>query len=312
MKNIKIIPSLTLPNFLNRKTDEPLFGMGIFNMIKKEKICGIYKITSPSGKIYIGQSKDCLFRKTEYSRVRCKQQAKLYQSLLKYSWEAHVFEIIYECKKEELNNWEKYYVDFFKTFNTKHGLNLRDGGGNHATFSEETKKKMGDKSRGRIKSEETKRKQGRKVTGQGNGMYGKGDKLRGEKNGRYGKPVSDETRNKISEANKLYAAKRREEGINKLSDEHKEKIRQATLGNKRCSGRVLSDETKFKISKGNKGRKLSEESKKRMREAKQNMSKKAKANFKSKLSLAKIGVKMPKTTGNNHWTKRKNLSEVRS
>ena len=31
----------------------------------------------------------------------------------------------------ELNELEKYYVDLFQTFNSEHGLNLRDGGGNN-------------------------------------------------------------------------------------------------------------------------------------------------------------------------------------
>ena len=49
-----------------------------------DRICGIYKITSPSGKIYIGQSKDINLRIIYYKNARCKCQQKLYYSILKY------------------------------------------------------------------------------------------------------------------------------------------------------------------------------------------------------------------------------------
>jgi len=92
------------------------------------KICGIYKITSPSGKIYIGQSTNINKRILKYKNNDCYQQIKLYNSLLKYGWENHKFEIIHECEKFELNKFEKYYINYYNTFNTEHGLNLTDGG----------------------------------------------------------------------------------------------------------------------------------------------------------------------------------------
>ena len=45
---------------------------------------GIYKITSPSGKIYIGQSKDIEKRFKAYKNLKCKGQPYIYRSLLKY------------------------------------------------------------------------------------------------------------------------------------------------------------------------------------------------------------------------------------
>lgn len=105
------------------------------------KICGIYKITSPTNKIYIGQSIDIIKRWQKYFNLNCKQQPKIYASLLKYSPNKHKFEIICQCDKLELNNLEKYYIDLYKTFNNKNGLNLLDGG-NFNKFSDETKLKM--------------------------------------------------------------------------------------------------------------------------------------------------------------------------
>lgn len=105
------------------------------------KICGIYKITSPTNKIYIGQSIDIIKRWQKYYNLNCKQQCKIYASLLKYGPNKHNFEIICQCDRSELNNLEKYYIDLYKCFNTDNGLNLLDGG-NLNKFSDETRKKM--------------------------------------------------------------------------------------------------------------------------------------------------------------------------
>ena len=113
-----------------------------------QKICGIYKIISLTGKIYIGQSTNINERFTFYKQLHCKTQTKLYNSLKKYGVENHKFEIIEECTKEKLDEREKYYINLFKTFNTKHGMNLRDGGGSKGSLSEETKLKISEGLKG--------------------------------------------------------------------------------------------------------------------------------------------------------------------
>jgi group I intron endonuclease len=105
------------------------------------KICGIYKITSPSGGIYIGQSVDVIRRKWEYASLKCSDQPRLYNSLKKYGWKEHVFEILHMCCEDKLNKMEEYYVKYYDTFNTEHGMNLTNGGG-HFKHSEETKQKI--------------------------------------------------------------------------------------------------------------------------------------------------------------------------
>lgn len=63
---------------------------------------GIYKITSPSGRIYIGQSKDLNRRERDYQKYikDSNSQVKLLASINKYNWENHIFEIIEEyCEK---------------------------------------------------------------------------------------------------------------------------------------------------------------------------------------------------------------------
>ena len=86
------------------------------------KICGIYKITSPSGGIYIGQSKDIVGRKSQYRRDFGKGQCRIYNSIRKYGWDSHKFEIICECDMIELNELEKQYIKEYDTFDTDHGM----------------------------------------------------------------------------------------------------------------------------------------------------------------------------------------------
>lgn len=78
-------------------------------------ISGIYKITSPSGKVYIGQSIDILRRFSTYRRIgsNTRSQRKLYNSLKKYGHSNHLFEIIHECAISELNLFERKYQDEF-------------------------------------------------------------------------------------------------------------------------------------------------------------------------------------------------------
>lgn len=109
-----------------------------------EKICGIYKITSPSGKIYIGQSINIYKRwKGHKESINCNiNKSKLKSSFLKYGYNNHSFVVLQECLPNQLNELEKYYVDLFQTFNSEHGLNLRDGGGSKGNISPETINKM--------------------------------------------------------------------------------------------------------------------------------------------------------------------------
>lgn len=103
---------------------------------------GIYRIESPSGKIYIGQSVDLDARKRFYSFEVCKQQVKLYNSIKKYGWATHKFDIIIECPPGDLNELEAYYIKHFDTMDTPHGLNLRAGGDSGGGLSKETKAKI--------------------------------------------------------------------------------------------------------------------------------------------------------------------------
>ena len=107
-----------------------------------EKIIGIYKITSPSGKIYIGQSTNILFRwRYHYEKLRCKSQLHLYNSLKKYGVENHIFKIVKKCLADELDKFEIHYISKYNSTNKSLGLNHREGG-NGKIVSKSTLEKM--------------------------------------------------------------------------------------------------------------------------------------------------------------------------
>ena len=82
---------------------------------------GIYRIVSPSNKIYIGQSINIEERWRKYRKLNCKKQPKIYNSLKKYGPENHMFEILEECTIDQLNNQEIYWKQYYNTVDE--GLN---------------------------------------------------------------------------------------------------------------------------------------------------------------------------------------------
>lgn len=105
---------------------------------------GIYKITSPSNKIYIGQSINIEKRKNQYVKLdKSCIGPKLYNSLKKYGWESHIHELLEECSLEQLNEREIFYKQqFINEFGWENALfcEIYDTGG--GPKSEETKFKQ--------------------------------------------------------------------------------------------------------------------------------------------------------------------------
>ena len=124
-------------------------------------IVGIYKITSPNNKIYIGQSWDINYRFYRYNLCSCKNQTKLYNSLKKYSPKSHIFEIICELPNDIyqniLDNYEMSYIQQYKNCGFEM-LNLKEGGSGGGKHSKETKLKISNILIGKKPSEETREK----------------------------------------------------------------------------------------------------------------------------------------------------------
>jgi len=87
------------------------------------KMIGIYKVTSPNGKIYIGQSINVERRFKEYTKIKnTKGQVVLHRSFLKYGIVNHSFNILEQCNIKDLNKKERYWQEYYNVLGKK-GLN---------------------------------------------------------------------------------------------------------------------------------------------------------------------------------------------
>ena len=181
----------------------------------RSKITGIYLILNKvNQKRYFGQSRDVVRRINNHTtalRHNSHTNEYLQNSWNKYGEENFELIIFEECKLEELNDKEKYYIKEFETFKFEFGYNKDKGGngiakevgdyfaemvskanierikngfinpmlGKHHT--EEAKRKISEKAKGRVVSEETRKKT--------------------SESSKNRPPVSDETRKKLSVSN---------------------------------------------------------------------------------------------------------------
>ena len=205
------------------------------------KICGIYRIISKTQKIYIGQSVDIHGRWDYYKKYSAEGQPKLHKSLNKHGFENHKFEIIEECSKEMLNEREIYWIQFYDSFNTEHGMNLRSGG-DCSIFSEESRERMSAAGKGKIITEEHKNN------------ISKANK--GMKSPTFGKVMSDEEKQKLSLAQKGRV----------FTQEHRNNLGKSQIGNKKGLGKKRTEEQKLRLSQANKGKIMSEEQKLKLSE----------------------------------------------
>lgn len=118
---------------------------------------GIYKITSPTEKIYVGEAINLRIRCSYYlTPNRIKKQRAIYNSLIKHGVESHIIEILELCSPEKLLERERYYQEYFCS--VEKGLNC------YLTPTE-TKKK--------VLSLSTKQLMSLKAVGENNAFYGK-------------------------------------------------------------------------------------------------------------------------------------------
>jgi group I intron endonuclease len=223
----------------------------------KDKIICVYKITSPSGKNYIGSSVNYKKRLTQYKGTGAKTQTILYNSFAKHGFDNHVFEIVELCTKENVLERELYYGSLYKVLGEK-GLNckLPKFGDKYQNTRQETIDKMkawkpSEDTIAKMKAAQTKRAKEQ--------------------------PVSDETKQKLREANLG----------KKASDETKKKM---SLKGK---GRVVSEESRIRMGAW-KRKPCSEEQKQRLSEI--NKGKPMLEKTREALRIANTGKTMPQKT----------------
>jgi group I intron endonuclease len=127
-------------------------------------VIGIYKITSPSNRIYIGQSINIDRRFSQYRRLdnSVRTSPKLFRSLKKYGYEKHIFEVIETCDVDVINERERYWQEFYDA-NSPNNLNCLltstlEKKQTGLKLSEDHKKQISKVHKGKVYSEETRQK----------------------------------------------------------------------------------------------------------------------------------------------------------
>lgn len=197
---------------------------------------GIYSITSPSGKSYIGQSWDIDNRVRIYKYGKARNQPALNHSFNKYGFDSHEIKVLHELPndvtQDVLDTYEQFYIDRFRECNIVL-LNIREGG-SRGKHSIESRAKLSKSSIGKKMSEEARKKmsvakKGKRISNTENyGKYWRGRKrslaevqTRAKMN--TGKTRTDESKNRMSES--------RNEWIKNNKDKVIANMKNATLSN---------------------------------------------------------------------------------
>ena len=118
----------------------------------RDVIVGIYKITSPAGKVYVGQSWNIYKRWGGYkNESETKSQTLIYRSISKHGISSHKFEILHQLPKDIdqsiIDAYESLYIELYKS--SGHiMLNLK-GGGSYGKHHQSSKDKVSNKNKGR-------------------------------------------------------------------------------------------------------------------------------------------------------------------
>lgn len=176
-----------------------------------ETFCVYIHTNKVNGKKYVGQTKMNPKDRWGSNGHRYKECTYFYNAIKKWGFDNFEHEIVYSgLSHAEANKKEQELIELYNTRDHKYGYNIRYGGSN-GVLSEETKNKLS---------------QARK------------DKYTGSNSPRYGKKLSEETKLKIS------MAQRGEKS--------------------HCFGKSVSQEVRHRISKSHIGKKHTEETKKKI------------------------------------------------
>ncbi len=121
----------------------------------------IYALKNPTTNeiVYIGKTKNVERRMKDHHRIEKRIRCKLDK------WKVQMgklglkpdMEILLECDEKDVNEKEKYFIKLY-TENGCNLLNMTEGGDGLQNPSDEVRRKIGEKSRGRIVSDETRKK----------------------------------------------------------------------------------------------------------------------------------------------------------
>lgn len=113
---------------------QPVAKKTFANILPHKDTCGIYKITSlKTGMCYVGQAISLQKRWSEHCKaglgIDTPVGNKLYAAMLAEGLYGFTFELLEECKKEELDEKERYYIDVYNSVEFGYNSNRGVGSG---------------------------------------------------------------------------------------------------------------------------------------------------------------------------------------
>lgn len=99
---------------------QPIAKTKFPKILGKQNVCGIYKITNQkTGECYIGQAVDVRKRWYDHAKamigIDTPQNNLLYAAAQKYGLDDFTFELLLECKPNELDVKEKYFIELYNS-----------------------------------------------------------------------------------------------------------------------------------------------------------------------------------------------------
>lgn len=90
----------------------------------------IYKLTSPSGKCYVGRTRDFNGRMNEHKYVsEHGGNYTIHSAIRKYGWDNFTKEVIAEVKKEESSELERFFIEKYDSVKTGYNDTYNTDGG---------------------------------------------------------------------------------------------------------------------------------------------------------------------------------------
>lgn len=109
----------------------------------------VYKHTSPSGKVYVGITKQPVKQRWHGGRGYIGNPA-FWNAIQKYGWD-NFEHVVLETglSPEEASEKERFYIAHFRSLNTQNGYNIDLGGVTRYSLSEESRRKISESRRGK-------------------------------------------------------------------------------------------------------------------------------------------------------------------
>jgi group I intron endonuclease len=123
-------------------------------------VAHLYRLTSPSGKVYIGITKNVRKRWLEHSHAaRCGSKCALHHAIRKYGFESFKKEVLVKSYFNYIKDLEIKAIEMYSTM-IPHGYNMTAGGDGTIgyVFTKEDRQRKSLALKGRVFSDELKRK----------------------------------------------------------------------------------------------------------------------------------------------------------